>query len=68
VAELASDEDLEPTANQLLAQIYSIVSRIESRLADMEERQKGMEARQVAIKEDIKDQPVVGSFASTDQK
>jgi hypothetical protein len=67
VAELTSDEDFEPTANQLLAQIYSIVSRIESRLADMEERQKGMEARQVAIKEDIKDQPVVGSFASTDQ-
>jgi hypothetical protein len=67
VAELTSDEDFEPTANQLLAQIYSIVSRIESRLADMEERQKGMEARQVAIKEDIKEQPVVGSFASTDQ-
>jgi hypothetical protein len=68
VAELTSDEDWEPTATQLLAQIYRIVSRIESRLADMEERQKGMEARQVAIKEDIKDQPVVGSFASTDQK
>jgi hypothetical protein len=67
VAELTSDENWEPTATQLLAQIYSIVSRIESRLADMEERQKGMEARQVAIKEDIKDQPVVGSFASTDQ-
>jgi len=53
--------------SQLLNQVYGIVSRIESRLADMEERQKAMESRQVAIKEDIKDQPVVGSFASTDQ-
>jgi hypothetical protein len=54
-------------SEELLNQIYGIVSRIESRLADMEERQKTMESRQVAIKEDIKDQPVVGSFASTDQ-
>jgi len=61
------NEDFEPSVSQLLNQIYGIVSRIESRLADMEERQKTMESRQVAIKEDIKDQPVVGSFASTDQ-
>jgi hypothetical protein len=53
--------------SQLLNQIYGIVSRIESRLADMEERQKAMEARQVVIKQDVEHQPVVGSFASTDK-
>jgi hypothetical protein len=61
------NEDSEPSVSQLLNQIYGIVSRIESRLADMEERQKAMEARQVVIKQDVEHQPVVGSFASTDK-
>jgi hypothetical protein len=51
LAEISTDE------NQLLKEIYGIVSRIESRLQDME-------ARQVEFKTHIAEQPVVGSFAS----
>jgi DNA polymerase sigma len=54
-----------------LAQTYAIVLEIKDVVLDLQTRQKTMDARQQAIKEEIKDAPAmkpIGSFATGYQK
>jgi hypothetical protein len=63
--------DSSPSQKQLLTAIYGTVSEIKDIVLDLQTRQKEMDARQLAIKEEIKDAPAmkpIGSFATGYQK
>ncbi len=57
----------EPTHEQLRGAIYAKLLKVEEAILRVQALQLRMEARLIAIKEDIQEQPKVGSFASTDK-
>ncbi|HKB89567.1 MAG TPA: hypothetical protein VKC60_03500 [Opitutaceae bacterium] len=57
----------EPTHEQLSGAIYAKLLKVEEAILRVQALQLRMEARLIAIKEDIQEQPKVGSFASTDK-
>lgn len=60
----------EPTHEQLIGAIYAKLLKVEEVILRVEAQQLRMEARQLTIKqeleEEVKDQPVVGSFGTMD--
>jgi hypothetical protein len=57
----------EPTHEQLSGAIYAKLLKIEEAILRFEAQLLRIEARQITIKDEIQEQPKVGSFASTDQ-
>jgi hypothetical protein len=57
----------ETDLHNLWERFYAKLLKVEEAVLRVEAQLLRMEARQVSIREEIKDQPVVGSFASTDK-
>jgi hypothetical protein len=67
---MSDDHELglsEPDPNSLAEATYAKLLKVEEAVLRVEAQLLRMEARQVSIRQEIKDQPVVGSFASTGQ-
>jgi hypothetical protein len=57
----------ETDLHNLRERFYTKLLKVEEAVLRVEAQLLRMEARQVSIRKEIKDQPVVGSFASTDK-
>jgi DNA polymerase sigma len=61
----------EPHLEELLTEMFKMVSEIKEVVLDLQQRQKEMDARQQVIKHEIEDAPAnqpIGSFATGYQK